>query len=256
MTGTSSVLLTLSGPLQSWGADSRFTVRFTRPQPTKSGVIGLVASALGRSRQEPVDDLVGLVFAVRTEQPGTLLEDFQVSLSQDKSKRMPLSRRYYLADAHFTAALSGDPELLVAIADALMVPKYPLFLGRRSCLPDRPIGQRGTDDSPTGLLAGTAVEALNNLPLRSSETYQRRHGKEQKFRLELHADAKPGAPGAELLRDLPVSFDPRHRQYLPRATVRLGDVVIPNPHGQGASKPDLGGILGDHDPMIPMEPAS
>ncbi|MDR2895700.1 MAG: CRISPR-associated protein Cas5, partial [Propionibacteriaceae bacterium] len=34
----STVLLKLAGPLQSWGADSRFPRRTTRHEPTKSGV--------------------------------------------------------------------------------------------------------------------------------------------------------------------------------------------------------------------------
>ena len=43
------LLLSLSGPLQSWGDSSRFTVRNTGREPSKSGVLGLAASALGLS---------------------------------------------------------------------------------------------------------------------------------------------------------------------------------------------------------------
>jgi len=45
----SVLLLRLAGPLQSWGDSSRFATRGTRREPTKSGVIGMVAAALGRS---------------------------------------------------------------------------------------------------------------------------------------------------------------------------------------------------------------
>ena len=54
-----TLLLKLAGPLQSWGSDSRFTETKTRHEPTKSGVIGLLAAALGRRRTEDVSDLAG-----------------------------------------------------------------------------------------------------------------------------------------------------------------------------------------------------
>ena len=40
------LLLKLAGPLQSWGSSSRFTERGTEHEPTKSGVVGLLAAAL------------------------------------------------------------------------------------------------------------------------------------------------------------------------------------------------------------------
>src|SRR5205814_6367260 len=39
--------LRLEGPLQSWGSRARWDVRDTEPEPTKSGVIGLLGCALG-----------------------------------------------------------------------------------------------------------------------------------------------------------------------------------------------------------------
>ena len=44
-----TLLLRLAAPLQSWGADSKFEVRKTNREPTKSGVLGLLAAALGYS---------------------------------------------------------------------------------------------------------------------------------------------------------------------------------------------------------------
>ena len=46
----STLLLRLAGPMQAWGADSRFDIRKTNREPTKSGVIGLLAAALGLRR--------------------------------------------------------------------------------------------------------------------------------------------------------------------------------------------------------------
>ena len=47
-----ALLLRLAAPLQSWGADSKFEVRKTDREPTKSGVIGLLAAALGLRRDK------------------------------------------------------------------------------------------------------------------------------------------------------------------------------------------------------------
>ena len=38
-----TLLLRLAAPLQSWGSDSKFETRKTDREPTKSGVVGLLA---------------------------------------------------------------------------------------------------------------------------------------------------------------------------------------------------------------------
>src|SRR4051794_18002567 len=115
----SVLLLTLTGPLQSWGSSSRFVRRGTETAPTKSGVLGLLAAAQGRRRTDPLEDLAGLRFGVRIDQPGRLVRDFQTARSLDGRQTMPLSYRFYLADAVFLAAVEGDPALLDVLADAL-----------------------------------------------------------------------------------------------------------------------------------------
>ena len=74
------LLLRLAGPLQSWGDSSRFTTRATRREPTKSGVIGLLAAAQGRRRTDSIEDLLTLRFGVRTDQPGSVVRDFQTAM--------------------------------------------------------------------------------------------------------------------------------------------------------------------------------
>ena len=62
-----TLLLRLAAPLQSWGTDSKFEVRKTGREPTKSGVVGLLATARGIGREEPerLEPLRRLRFAVR-----------------------------------------------------------------------------------------------------------------------------------------------------------------------------------------------
>ena len=50
-----------------------------------------------------------------------------------------VSRRAYLQDAAFLVALTGPQPLLHTIADALRAPRWPVFLGRKSCIPTRPV---------------------------------------------------------------------------------------------------------------------
>ena len=47
-----TLLLRLAAPLQSWGMDSKFETRKTNREPTKSGIVGLLAAALGIRRDD------------------------------------------------------------------------------------------------------------------------------------------------------------------------------------------------------------
>ena len=107
----STLLLRLAAPLQSWGVASKFDTRDTAREPTKSGVIGLLAAALGRSRTENADDLKGLYFGVRIDQPGVLLRDYHTA-RQKKNADSFVTTRYYLADAVFLVGLEGEEDFL------------------------------------------------------------------------------------------------------------------------------------------------
>lgn len=81
-----TLLLRLAAPLQAWGADSKFETRKTGREPTKSGVIGLLAAALGlrRDEREALLRLTGLRFGVRVEREGQLLVDYHTAKTQDE----------------------------------------------------------------------------------------------------------------------------------------------------------------------------
>lgn len=218
-----TLLLRLAGPLQAWGDDSRFTRRHTRAQPTKSGVLGLLASARGTRRTDPIEDLLRFSFGVRVDQPGRLVRDFQTAIRWNSPKResMPLSYRYYLSDAVFVAGVSGDAELIRGLDDALQQPSFPPYLGRRSCPPSRPISMGVVDED--------VEAALREVPWQAGQRHMRDQPEE--VRLELLTDANPGESG-ELVRDVPRSWDPRRREYGWRP-VRVADpVVIANPGGR------------------------
>jgi CRISPR system Cascade subunit CasD len=150
-----TVLLRLEGPLQSWGTQGRFGIRDTDREPSKSAVLGLCAAALGMERDdaEGLRILRGLAMSVRVDREGTLLEDYHTvgggtfrgrpHSAYGAKGQVIVTRRFYLADASFLVAL-GDPEgtmhaYVNRIAKALQSPVWPLFLGRRSCVPSVPV---------------------------------------------------------------------------------------------------------------------
>ena len=207
----STLLIRLAAPVQSWGADSKFERRLTRREPTKSGVIGLVAAAMGRARNAALDDLVELKFGVRIDQPGQLLRDFHTARAQG-AKHPYITERFYLCDAVFLVGLEGETALLQKIEAALAAPFFPLYLGRRSC---PPVGRLslGIREMPlAGALSGEAWQA--------GEWYQKKFGAAA-LTLVLDSDLIGGARQ----RDLPVTFDYRHRQYAYRYYNSIPDAV-------------------------------
>ncbi|MGH9945529.1 MAG: type I-E CRISPR-associated protein Cas5/CasD, partial [Pyrinomonadaceae bacterium] len=86
-----TLLLRLAGPMQSWGAQSRFREREAGREPSKSGVVGLLCAALGKPRDEGNGDdgngdkfpalarLAALRMGVRVDREGALLRDYHTA---------------------------------------------------------------------------------------------------------------------------------------------------------------------------------
>lgn len=231
----SALPLVLAGPLQSWGSASRFARRGTEHAPTKSGVVGLLAAALGRERAADPSDLAALRFGVRVDQPGVRLRDYQTAKHLVTGVSMPVSERFYLSDAVFVAAVEGDPDLIADLHRAIRAPVYLPYLGRRSCPPARPV-----DLGPP--VEGGVEDVLRDQPWQAARWFQRRRRwGEARVELSTLVDADPGRTRADTLRDLPLSFDPLHRRYALRA-VSPGSVTVPNPFARRTVPPD-------HDPV-------
>ncbi|WP_274520372.1 type I-E CRISPR-associated protein Cas5/CasD [Corynebacterium heidelbergense] len=256
--------MTLSGPLQSWGVDGRFVNRTTALTPTKSGVVGLLAAALGRERTEPIADLAELRFGVRTDQVGSVLRDFQTEIDWKVNARngkgaQALTYRYYLQDYRFLAAVEGDDKLIEQLQRALLQPAFPLFLGRRSCPPGQRIYR--------GIVGEPLNEALQNAEWTAGAWYRR--NQEQNVFLHIERDPLEGEQPLQTVRDLPLSFDIRHRRYSLRPLV-TDEVEMDNPDSrqpragssadglavggeEGASGFEQTNALADHDPMNLLE---
>lgn len=214
-----TLLLRLSGPLQSWGVQSRFSIRDTGLEPSKSGVVGLLCAALGRPRSASVDDLVALQMGVRVDQQGHLTYDYHTAQNVLKAdggiKDTEPSRRYYLADACFLVGLSGkDRTLLQSLHAALRNPVWPLYLGRKAFVPGEPVWLEG------GLKENLALlDALTSYPWL---------GRDPKFRQERLRLVYEDDAGSEVRPDQPVSF--AERRFAPR---RVSTIFIPIPESGG-----------------------
>lgn len=148
-----TLLLRLVGPMQSWGTTSRFDQRDTGKEPSKSGVIGLLAAAMGIDRDNWVDlePLTRLSMGVRHDRPGIPKRDYQTAgcaasdtiIKADGSQAKGggvVSQRFYIADAAFLVGLEGvDKSLLEQAYAALRDPVWTLALGRKSYVPSESI---------------------------------------------------------------------------------------------------------------------
>ncbi|MHB8455720.1 MAG: type I-E CRISPR-associated protein Cas5/CasD [Acidiferrobacterales bacterium] len=152
-----TLLLRLVGPMQSWGTTSRFDQRDTGKEPSKSGVVGLLAAALGINRDNWTDlePLTHLSIGIRHDRPAVPKCDYQTAqhiISADRSKihETAVTTRDYLADAAFLVGLECDERsLLERIHAALRDPFWPLALGRKSYVPSEPIWiENGMQDVP------------------------------------------------------------------------------------------------------------
>ncbi|MFC9431276.1 type I-E CRISPR-associated protein Cas5/CasD [Streptomyces sp. NPDC056987] len=232
----------LGGPLQSWGEHSAFADRDTVSHPTRSGLIGMIASALGIPRADATtetdsrfEQLTRLRFTVRTDRPGTRLTDFHtVGGGLPQHRTVPtakggrraadgatiVSRRHYLSDAVFTVAVTAPdpttPTLLTDCAEALAEPRWPLHQGRRSCPPSALFLLRPDSPDPTAELL--ELPLARTAPRGNSPTVTVYFTAETPF-ARPRETASPGSPGdtaVTMLNDDPVCLASRNRIHRTR----------------------------------------
>lgn len=184
------LILDLCAPLMAFGGVSVDHVGPTRDVPAASMLTGLFGNALGwhwsdTSAHQCLQDR--LIFAARIEREGRIVTDSQNAKLEKSDKgwttrgapegRAGASydaphrrRRDYLADAQVLVVLrltTGDGPALADLARALDRPARPLFIGRKPCLPTRPIC-RGWCDAPDAhgalMLAGSSMQARAQWP--------------------------------------------------------------------------------------------
>ena len=164
------LILVLQAPLIAYGDEAVDRKRPTDLIPGKSMLTGLMGNAIGYRRQD-ADQLASLqermIYAAHTEQfgPTFALRDFHTAqLGADDvawttygepegrdgnraTYQGPEIREVdYLAESRSVVALTlGEADqypTLSDMAEAIQNPARPLFIGRKCCLPERPIFER------------------------------------------------------------------------------------------------------------------
>ncbi|GII94320.1 type I-E CRISPR-associated protein Cas5/CasD [Sinosporangium siamense] len=226
--GVASLALCFDGPMQSWGIRSRGIIRDTMTEPTKSGVVGLLAAALGVDREDDAGlaELARLRLAVRVDREGTMERDYHVTqnvpTTQGTGHRNVVSERYYLADALFLVVLEGDGRLLARVAEAVRRPRWRLCFGRKSYLPARPLLAPGAQAE--GRSSG---EVLADHPWLepSARLRGRMRARAERQGLRTVVECPPDRLGAEVRHDQPLSFSRAGRRFVSRM-VLTGEVPL------------------------------
>lgn len=204
----------LTAPLQSYGDIATFNYRTTGLHPSKSAMIGMIAAALGYRRDDcRIKKLNQLKYAVRVDQPGTVLRDFQTVEWKWKHKSgTKLTYRDYLQDAVFMVAVgSDDSDLMSRISYSLKHPRFSLFLGRRS----NPVaGVLETDLSDSV----SPLETLRDKAWQASRWYQCRNSSKEDVRVEVFYDSSLSDTNkyVKVVKDEVISFDSKSREYQSR----------------------------------------
>lgn len=229
------ILLWFEAPLQSWGSDSKFGRRDTQAFPTRSGVLGLLCSALGAGGEQR--DLLAefaelgqtVISFARTRKTAEgvaskldsepLLRDFHM-VGSGYNKQDPwasllipktadgkpavgggtkMTYRYYLQDAVFAVILEVLADKAQSIAMALQNPAWDVYLGRKNCVP--------TDFIYRGIFA------LESAALAQANLLAKEKNRTEDFRALHGALAEGEANEVLTLNDVPVQFgvDKRYR---------------------------------------------
>lgn len=156
--------LWLEGPLQSWGIDSKFYNRSTETFPSRSAIVGIILSAMGKGGEQKellsyFKNLSQTIISynhMKNKKP-VRLRDFHMVGSgyntKDKWQNLmipkksdgtsavgggsKLTYRYYLQDMAFGVIfeLPKDDELREKIVTSIQSPIWDTFLGRKNCVP-------------------------------------------------------------------------------------------------------------------------
>lgn len=170
--------LWFESPLQSWGADSKFSLRTSFTFPTKSGIAGIILAAMGKGGEEKeflesFSQWQETAFSFGAEESkkdseSLLLTDFHMIGSGYNSKDtwqnmmipkkrdgsvpasadgntggVKLTYRQFLQNAFFGVIMEIPISFydIEMVAAALQNPVWPLYLGRKCCVPSYPIFQ-------------------------------------------------------------------------------------------------------------------
>lgn len=181
---TEYLVFQLYAPMASWGEEAVGEIRHSASVPTRSAILGLLAAALGISRDDDVQlNKVNQHYYVAvhalSSQDRWLRDYHTVSVPRENKKYRYytrrdeicldanevgtiISQREYRCDGYWHIAVSTTDEApftLEVIREALLTPHYPLYLGRKSCPLALPLAPRVM----TGNLKQVFVQAIDEM---------------------------------------------------------------------------------------------
>lgn len=215
----------LTAPLQSYGNQASFNQRTSDNYPSKSAVIGIIAAALGYRRDDArILQLNNLLFAVRIEQSGNMMTEFQTAEYQKSSTKTArkLTYREFIQDAVFMVAIGSDNDHEIEkIVSALKHPKFQLYLGRRSNPPAGPLMIETYDEE-------NPLQVLEKLSWQAESWYQKRL-RAPKFLTRIIADAELNPENnITMIKDKVGSFNQKNRYYQYRPVIIKKKIELDN----------------------------
>lgn len=222
---TDWLIFGLSATMASMGDHAGHERRGSGTWPGRSALVGLMGAALGIDRTGDFSALETLDISVAIFDAGTPLRDFHtIQTVPNAAAKTPnsrpeamrtagplklntvLTKRDYRAGVFYGIAVSGAPDILDLVAEALRRPRYQLYFGRKSCPLSAPPGPVARLEAPD---AEAALQALVLPPWREAASAH-----------TLVTDARPGDTDRETRHDRAVSrtawhFQPRNISYRP-----------------------------------------
>ncbi|WP_257291970.1 type I-E CRISPR-associated protein Cas5/CasD [Endozoicomonas sp. ONNA1] len=172
------LLFRLYGPMASWGEIALGENRHSATYPGKSAILGLLGAALGIRRDDETGQqalMHGYSLAVKQMAAGGFLRDYhtvqapksggkfayrtrrdEVVLGRERLGPL-LSSREYRTDALAVVAVKANEQArwsLQQLRDALLKPRFHLYLGRKACPLAAPL-------QPELITAGAFLQALD-----------------------------------------------------------------------------------------------
>lgn len=151
------LLFRVYGPMASWGEIAVGEMRHSEIKPSKSALLGLLAAALGITREQDAEQEAlanGYRFGIKMLSTGQVMRDYHTAQAPDSVGKFRyrtrrdelvvgrarlgtvLSSREYRTDSQALVALCANQHTtwsLSQLAEALKRPRFHLYLGRKSC---------------------------------------------------------------------------------------------------------------------------
>lgn len=155
-----TIMINLCGPLQSYGMKKINGYVRTNLQPTQTAIAGMIACAGGIQRNDPrlkeIEESITITSKAyelpryigdlrEKKNPPDIMIDYQSTRGTEsdpkwKIQKVPdFSIKEYIADTYFRVWISGDDEKIKQYALWLDNPEWPLYLGKKCCIPSIPI---------------------------------------------------------------------------------------------------------------------